>query len=84
MTEIEIKDIRVGLKIKLNRDEQQYLEWGRVEAVGQDWIVVRADNDTVHMLTNSDYIEEMYTDVEDDCASGIFILLQDIGPIRCE
>lgn len=69
---MEIKDIRVGLKLKLNRmSEFQYLEWGRVEAIGHDWVVVRADNNTVHTLTDSDYIE-MYTDEDiplQDCES---------------
>ncbi len=60
MTEIKIANIQVGVKLKLNlMSKSQYITWGCVEAVGHDWIIVRAENDTVHLLTDDlDYIEE--------------------------
>lgn len=59
-TEIKIAAIQVGMKLKLNLMSRfQYLEWGYVEAIGHDWIIVRAENNTVHLLTDDlDFIEE--------------------------
>lgn len=80
MTEIKIENIRVGMKLKLNlMSKAHYLEWGRVEKIGHDWVLVRAENNTVHLLTDDlDYIERY---VEED---GEAIPYQNIGPIRCE
>ncbi len=68
MTEITIADIRIGMKLKLNKMAGfEYIEWGRVEAVGHDWVVVRAGNDTVHLLAEDlDFIEKYVDEEEED------------------
>lgn len=81
MTEIKIENIRVGMKLRLNlMVKAQYLEWGQVEAIGHDWVLVRAENATVHLLTDDlDYIEKYNeNDDEED------IPLQETDPICCE
>ncbi len=82
MTEITIKDIQIGMKLKLNKMAGfEYIEWGQVEAICHNWVVVRASNNTVHLLTEDlDYLE-VYDEEEED---QLYVPLQNIGPIHCE
>lgn len=86
MTEITIKDVQIGMKLKLNKMAGfEYVEWGRVEVIGCDWVAVRASNGTIHLLTEDlDYLE-VYEENEDAREEDqLYVPLQNIGPIRCE
>lgn len=45
--------LRIGVQIDLRHQRcYDFMPWGRVEAIGHDWIIVRDENGRVHIITD--------------------------------
>ena len=55
---LQVSDLKIGMKIDLRQRRYDWREWGRIEALGFDWAVCRADNNQVFLLDTTDNIYE--------------------------
>ena len=59
-----IREMKIGMKLNLQRSSFDYARWGRVEGLGYDWAVVRDERERLHLILPSD--EPLKEHVEGD------------------